>query len=111
MLTLFWSLFGLESLEIITVNHAKHHFTEAVGTILFALYMMFAVVVMLNALIAMMSNTYTRVEVWHNPSKSNHIGPKYVCIVVSIFYTYGIVFVAALIGPQRFTFSQKYYAC
>ncbi|XP_022108366.1 short transient receptor potential channel 5-like [Acanthaster planci] len=62
MLTLFWSLFGLEGLEIIRVNHAKHGFTEAVGTILFALYMMFAVVVMLNALIAMMSNTYTRVE-------------------------------------------------
>ncbi|XP_038065339.1 short transient receptor potential channel 4-like [Patiria miniata] len=62
MLTLFWSLFGLESLDIIKVNHAKHGFTEAVGTILFALYMMFAVVVMLNALIAMMSNTYTRVE-------------------------------------------------
>ena len=63
MLTLFWSLFGLESLDIIKVNHANHYFTEAVGTILFALYMMFAVVVMLNALIAMMSNTYTRVEV------------------------------------------------
>ncbi|XP_033641216.1 short transient receptor potential channel 5-like isoform X1 [Asterias rubens] len=62
MLTLFWSLFGLESLDIIDVSIAKHYFTEAVGKILFALYMMFAVVVMLNALIAMMSNTYTRVE-------------------------------------------------
>ncbi len=68
MLTLFWALFGLEPLEIIKLDvngqqEVEHYFTEAVGTLLYALYLMFAVVVMLNALIAMMSNTYTRVEV------------------------------------------------
>ena len=64
MLTLFWALFGLESLSIIQLQEeVNHYFTEAVGTLLYALYLMFAVVVMLNALIAMMSNTYTRVEV------------------------------------------------
>ena len=64
MLTLFWALFGLESLSIIELqDDVNHYFTEAVGTLLYALYLMFAVVVMLNALIAMMSNTYTRVEV------------------------------------------------
>lgn len=63
MLTLFWALFGLESLSIIQLESGiNHYFTEAVGTLLFGLYLMFAVVVMLNALIAMMSNTYTRVE-------------------------------------------------
>ncbi|XP_071498896.1 short transient receptor potential channel 1-like [Diadema antillarum] len=63
MMSLFWSLFGLESLSIIQLSSGiEHYFTEAVGTFLFALYLMFAVVVMLNALIAMMSNTYTRVE-------------------------------------------------
>nr|XP_054760143.1 short transient receptor potential channel 4-like [Lytechinus pictus] len=63
MLTLFWALFGLESLSIIQLESGiNHYFTEAVGTFLFGLYLMFAVVVMLNALIAMMSNTYTRVE-------------------------------------------------
>ncbi|XP_072049791.1 short transient receptor potential channel 4-like isoform X2 [Amphiura filiformis] len=65
MLTLFWALFGLEPLEIIKLDvngDPGHYFTEAVGTLLYALYLMFAVVVMLNALIAMMSNTYTRVE-------------------------------------------------
>ena len=37
--------------------------THVVGETLYAIYMVVVVVVMLNALIAMMSNTYTRVEV------------------------------------------------
>ena len=76
MLTLFWALFGLESLSIIQLDSGiNHYFTEAVGTFLFGLYLMFAVVVMLNALIAMMSNTYTRVEVRKrsNYGAYNHI--------------------------------------
>ncbi|XP_033099108.1 short transient receptor potential channel 4-like isoform X2 [Anneissia japonica] len=62
LLTLFWTLFGLQGVTIVQLNDADHAFTESIGTLLFAFYLLFAVVVLLNALIAMMSNTYTRVE-------------------------------------------------
>ena len=63
--TLFWSLFDLADTEELEVHPtAGMVFTESVGLILYASYLIIAVVVMLNALIAMMSNTYTRVEVW-----------------------------------------------
>ena len=41
----------------------QYQITLGVGEALYAIYMVVVVVVMLNALIAMMSNTYTRVEV------------------------------------------------
>ncbi|XP_071958042.1 short transient receptor potential channel 4-like [Antedon mediterranea] len=62
LLTLFWTLFGLQNASVVQLNDAGHTFTEIIGTLLFAFYLLFAVVVLLNALIAMMSNTYTRVE-------------------------------------------------
>ncbi|XP_072030430.1 short transient receptor potential channel 5-like [Amphiura filiformis] len=58
---LFWSLFNPideESMRILP----EFKITFAVGEALYAIYMVVVVVVMLNALIAMMSNTYTRVE-------------------------------------------------
>ncbi|XP_072016826.1 short transient receptor potential channel 7-like [Amphiura filiformis] len=62
MSTLFWSLFGpafdVEEIDSITDLKMIHN----IGIALYAVYMTIAVVVMLNALIAMMSNTYTRVE-------------------------------------------------
>ena len=62
---LFWSLFGPLDLEMLKIGaeDEKQKLTGTVGTALYAAYMTVAVVVMLNALIAMMSNTYTRVEV------------------------------------------------
>ena len=39
------------------------YLTEITGLLLYAVFMVIAVIVMLNALIAMMSNTYTNVEV------------------------------------------------
>ncbi|XP_072041739.1 short transient receptor potential channel 1-like isoform X3 [Amphiura filiformis] len=61
--TLFWSLFDLADTEELEVDpSAGMVFTEGVGLFLYAAYLVIAVVVMLNALIAMMSNTYTRVE-------------------------------------------------
>nr|XP_006821754.1 PREDICTED: short transient receptor potential channel 5-like [Saccoglossus kowalevskii] len=59
--TLYWSLFGLIDLEVLSVE-ADHSFTVSVGELTFALYHVCAIIVLLNALIAMMSNTYTRVE-------------------------------------------------
>ncbi|XP_072015775.1 short transient receptor potential channel 4-like isoform X2 [Amphiura filiformis] len=62
MATLFWSLFGLFDTQIVNLNDIKHTFTQSVGNVMFAIYHIIAIVVLLNVLIAMMSNTYTRVE-------------------------------------------------
>ncbi|XP_022085174.1 transient receptor potential-gamma protein-like isoform X3 [Acanthaster planci] len=60
--TLFWALFGLPDYTIVGLPGINHHFTEGVGHLLYAVYHIIAIVVLLNVLIAMMSNTYTRVE-------------------------------------------------
>ncbi|XP_071947981.1 short transient receptor potential channel 4-like [Antedon mediterranea] len=64
MATLFWALFGLPDIKVIRLpdNQVHHPFTETVGSLLYATYHVIAIVVLLNVLIAMMSNTYTRVE-------------------------------------------------
>ncbi|XP_072015780.1 LOW QUALITY PROTEIN: short transient receptor potential channel 4-like [Amphiura filiformis] len=62
MATLFWALFGLPDLEILDLKGVNHVFTEFIGTALYAAYHVIAIVVLLNVLIAMMSNTYTRIE-------------------------------------------------
>ena len=59
---LFWSLFDLGDLDNFKF-HDNLYFTESVGVVLYGVYMLIVVTVMLNALIAMMNNTYTRVEV------------------------------------------------
>ncbi|XP_077985316.1 short transient receptor potential channel 4-like [Glandiceps talaboti] len=59
--TLFWNLFGVINLKVLEVN-ANHAFTEGIGELLYALYHILGRIVLLNALIAMMSNTYTRIE-------------------------------------------------
>lgn len=63
MATLFWALFGLPDLEILDLKGIEHTFTEFIGIMLYAAYHVIAIVVLLNVLIAMMSNTYTRIEV------------------------------------------------
>ncbi|XP_070532717.1 short transient receptor potential channel 5-like [Ptychodera flava] len=61
-MSLFWSLFGMTPIETLEVSVLNHWVTEMVGYILFALYQVIAIVALLNILIAMMSNTYTRIE-------------------------------------------------
>ncbi|XP_070534853.1 transient receptor potential-gamma protein-like [Ptychodera flava] len=60
--TLFWTLFGMTDLRSVEVTVANHWITELVGYFLFAVYHIIAIVALLNILIAMMSNTYTRIE-------------------------------------------------
>ncbi|XP_077863792.1 short transient receptor potential channel 4-like, partial [Saccoglossus kowalevskii] len=60
--TLFWALFGMAELSTLDIRGADHWFTENIGRLLFAAYNVVAIVVLLNVLIAMMSNTYTRIE-------------------------------------------------
>ncbi len=63
MKTLFWALFGMNELSTLTFDEADLILTESLGQFMYALYLLIAVIVLLNALIAMMSNTYARVEV------------------------------------------------
>ncbi|XP_030853348.1 short transient receptor potential channel 5 [Strongylocentrotus purpuratus] len=65
MATLFWALFGLPDMNIVNLSsqaNIPHTFTQTVGNFLYATYHVISIVVLLNVLIAMMSNTYTRVE-------------------------------------------------
>lgn len=62
-MTLFWALFGLPDLDILDLKGIDKVFTETVGLLLYAAYHVIAIVVLLNVLIAMMSSTYTRIEV------------------------------------------------
>ena len=64
--TLFWALFGeleLDHLLVETHGGRKPELTAFVGHFMFALYLLVAVIVLLNALIAMMSDTYARIQV------------------------------------------------
>ncbi|CAH1408067.1 unnamed protein product [Nezara viridula] len=72
--TLFWGLFGMSSFDVADVivenlednssnstTTNEHHLTEAVGYFAFATYMILTVIVILNMLIATMSNTFQKV--------------------------------------------------
>lgn len=60
--TLFWSLFGLTQLG--TVREGKmQSFTKIVGEYLLMVYHAMAVIVLINMLIAMMSNSFQEIEV------------------------------------------------
>ncbi|XP_077985404.1 short transient receptor potential channel 4-like [Glandiceps talaboti] len=61
MITLFWSLFDLTSLTDLEVG-GGHTSTEGFGSFIYAVFMIISVIILLNVLIAVMSNTYTRIE-------------------------------------------------
>ncbi|KAK7469918.1 hypothetical protein BaRGS_00036081 [Batillaria attramentaria] len=57
--SLYWAVFGLVDLEHAELQpRFKHEFTEIVGKLMFGSYSFVALVVLLNMLIAMMSNSY-----------------------------------------------------
>ncbi|CAH1777259.1 unnamed protein product [Owenia fusiformis] len=72
--TLFWALFGFAEPgyanvivgnvynETMTTKMNYHTFTEMMGLILFGMYQILVVIVVVNMLIAMMSNTLNRIE-------------------------------------------------
>ncbi|KAH3833232.1 hypothetical protein DPMN_106536 [Dreissena polymorpha] len=59
--TLYWSLFGMAQLRDIKVLDGQV-FTEVVGELLFMAYQTMAVIVLINMLIAMMSNSFQEIE-------------------------------------------------
>ena len=71
--SLFWGVYGMGSPEyadlVVTQNIAsserirKHYFSEIVGYSLWALFHIFTVIVLLNMLIAMMSDSFQRIQV------------------------------------------------
>ena len=66
---LFWSLFGLIDLESFEADQVAE---TAVGMIILALWLVLAVIVLLNMLIALISNAFQRVQVEI---------PKCICVV------------------------------
>ncbi|XP_070556011.1 short transient receptor potential channel 4-like [Ptychodera flava] len=58
---LFWTVFGMSDIRSLDMTLSDRWFTEVIANVLFALYQVLAVIVLLNILIAMMSNTYQRV--------------------------------------------------
>ncbi|XP_022106151.1 uncharacterized protein LOC110987534 isoform X2 [Acanthaster planci] len=59
--SLYWSLFGMIELDVLMLS-SKHSVAEVVGTFMFVMYHIMVVLVMLNALIGMLSNTYNITE-------------------------------------------------
>ncbi|KAL4229735.1 anthranilate synthase component II [Mactra antiquata] len=59
--TLYWSLFSLTQLKDIKINNGQY-FTEMVRELLFMVYHTMAVIVLINMLIAMMSNSFQEIE-------------------------------------------------
>ncbi|XP_022080005.1 transient-receptor-potential-like protein [Acanthaster planci] len=59
--SLFWSLFNMMDLTNLQIGKGLA-LTESIGLVMYASFMLIGSIVLLNALIAMMSNTYTRVE-------------------------------------------------
>jgi transient receptor potential cation channel subfamily C len=65
--SLYWAIFGLVGLEDAELQpRFKHEFTEIVGKLMFGTYSWIALVVLLNMLIAMMSNSYQLIYVSGN---------------------------------------------
>ena len=81
---MFWSLFGLTQLKTVREGQLKS-FTKAVGECLLMFYHTMAVIVLINMLIAMMSNSFQEIEV--QPSKIN--GKRSFCLPRSRTWTCG----------------------
>ena len=62
---LFFALFGLVEPDYLPPMHAHPPWAKEVMKVVFGVYMMVTVVVLINLLIAMMSDTYQRIQVSH----------------------------------------------
>ncbi|XP_072049788.1 LOW QUALITY PROTEIN: short transient receptor potential channel 1-like [Amphiura filiformis] len=61
LITLYWSVFGLNAMNVLELPQ-NAYMLERAGHFMYAIFYMFVVVVLLNALIAVMSQVYTQVE-------------------------------------------------
>jgi len=60
--TLFWGTFGLIDLQTFQI-YKKHTFTMFIGLLMYGVYSSIMIIVLLNMLIAMMSNSYQYIAV------------------------------------------------
>ena len=60
--SLYWAIYGLVDLDHAELEE-PHEFTEYIGKLIFGSYSLIAFVVLLNLLIAMMSNSYQNISV------------------------------------------------
>lgn len=60
--TLFWGTFGLIDLQTFQI-YKKHTFTMFTGLLMYGVYSSIMIIVLLNMLIAMMSNSYQYIAV------------------------------------------------
>ena len=63
-MNLFWALFGLTPLSTVREGNIKP-FTKLVGEGLLMAYHVMAIIMLINMLIAMMSNSFQNIEVAH----------------------------------------------
>lgn len=61
--TLFWSLFSLTQLKDIKNDEGGQPYTEIIGELMFMIYHAMGIIVLINMLIAMMSNSFQDIEV------------------------------------------------
>lgn len=62
--SLYWAIYGLVDLDHAELQPLfQHEFTEFVGKLMFGVYSWIALIVLLNMLIAMMSNSYQLIYV------------------------------------------------
>ncbi|OWA53372.1 Transient receptor potential-gamma protein [Hypsibius exemplaris] len=59
--TLIWAIFGLIDLDHLDLKE-NHSYTEFVGRLMFGTYSVISIIVLLNMLIAMMSNSYQQIS-------------------------------------------------
>ena len=63
MQTIFWALFGMDDADSTSLGGFQADFTQAVGMFLFGVYNWIMVVVLLNMLIALMSQSLETITV------------------------------------------------
>jgi hypothetical protein len=60
--TMWWGIYGLVETDAFEI-YPKHHFTMFVGLTMFGVYSCIVIIVLVNMLIAMMSNSYQTIAV------------------------------------------------
>ena len=60
---LFWAMFDKTDLEAFEINSQTFYITQATGETLFAIFNIVAILISLNMLIAMMSNSFQQIAV------------------------------------------------
>ena len=63
MQTIFWALFGMDNADSTSLEGFDADITETIGVLLFAIYNVIMVVVLLNMLIALMSQSLEYITV------------------------------------------------